>query len=148
MCSSDLSNIKSVSEYTKDIDSLSDNLESLSIQLSDIISKMHTLLDSSDFSERELDEIMERLSLIDSLKKKYAPTIRGILAHRDELSEKLNNMESFDEQKEELKALLEESRLSSIVRANLLQKQGKRLEKSYLKPWSPSSLNLILKMRI
>lgn len=129
-----LSNIKSVSEYTKDIDSLSDNLESLSIQLSDIISKMHTLLDSSDFSERELDEIMERLSLIDSLKKKYAPTIREILAHRDELSEKLNNMESFDEQKEELKALLEESRLKLYSDGNSLtearQKIGKELSKA------------------
>lgn len=128
-----LSNIKSVSEYTKDIDSLSDNLESLSIQLSDIISKMHTLLDSSDFSERELDEIMERLSLIDSLKKKYAPTIRGILAHRDELSEKLNNMESFDEQKEELKALLEESRLKLYSDGKSLTEARKKIGKELSK---------------
>lgn len=128
-----LSNIKSVSEYTKDIDSLSDNLESLSIQLSDIISKMHTLLDSSDFSERELDEIMERLSLIDSLKKKYAPTIRGILAHRDELSEKLNNMESFDEQKEELKALLEESRLKLYSEGKSLTEARKKIGKELSK---------------
>ena len=124
-----LSNTKSVSEYTKDIDSLSDNLESLSIQLSDIISKMHTLLDSSDFSERELDEIMERLSLIDSLKKKYAPTIREILAYRNELSEKLNNMDSFDEQKEELKALLEESRLKLYSDGNALTEARKKVGK-------------------
>lgn len=124
-----LSNIKSVSEYTKDIDSLSDNLESLSIQLSDIISKMHTLLDSSDFSERELDEIMERLLLIDSLKKKYAPTIREILAYRNELSEKLNNMDSFDEQKEELKALLEESRLKLYSDGNALTEARKKVGK-------------------
>lgn len=124
-----LSNIKSVSEYTKDIDSLSDNLESLSIQLSDIISKMHTLLDSSDFSERELDEIMERLSLIDSLKKKYAPTIREIISHRNELSEKLNNMDSFDEQKEELKALLEESRLKLYSDGNVLTEARKKVGK-------------------
>lgn len=124
-----LSNIKSVSEYTKDIDFLSDNLESLSIQLSDIISKMHTLLDSSDFSERELDEIMERLSLIDSLKKKYAPTIREILAYRNELSEKLNNMDSFDEQKEELKALLEESRLKLYSDSNALTEARKKVGK-------------------
>ena len=124
-----LSNIKSVSEYTKDIDSLSDNLESLSIQLSDIISKMHTLLDSSDFSERELDEIMERLSLIDSLKKKYAPTIREILAYRNEISETLNNMDSFDEQKEELKALLEESRLKLYSDGNALTEARKKVGK-------------------
>lgn len=124
-----LSNIKSVSEYTKDIDSLSDNLESLSIQLSDIISKMHTLLDSSDFSERELDEIIERLSLIDSLKKKYAPTIREIISHRNELSEKLNNMESFDEQKEALKALLEESRLKLYSDGNALTEARKKVGK-------------------
>lgn len=124
-----LSNIKSVSEYTKDIDSLSNNLESLSIQLSDIISKMHTLLDSSDFSERELDDIMERLSLIDSLKKKYAPTIQKILAHRDELSEKLNNMDSFDEKKEELKVLLEESRLKLYSDGNALTEARKKVGK-------------------
>ena len=124
-----LSNIKSVSEYTKDIDSLSDNLESLSIQLADIISIMHTLLDSSDFSERELDEIMERLSLIDSLKKKYAPTIEEILAYRDELSEKLNNMDSFDEQKEELKTMLEESRLKLYSAGNALTESRKKVGK-------------------
>lgn len=128
-----LSNITSVSGYTKDIDSLSDNLESLSIQVSDIISRMRTLLDSSDFSERELDEIMERLSLIDSLKKKYAPTIAGILAHRDELSEKLNNMDSFDEKKEELKVLLEESRLKLYSDGNALTEARKKVAKELSK---------------
>ena len=128
-----LSNIHSVSGYTKDIDTLSDNLESLSIQLSDLTSKMHTLLDSSDFSERELDDIMERLSLIDSLKKKYAPTIREIISHRNELSEKLNNMDSFDEKKEELKVLLEESRLKLYSDGNALTEARKKVAKELSK---------------
>lgn len=124
-----LSNLQSVSEYTKDIASLSDDLDSLSIQLSDVISKMHTLLDSSDFSERELDEIMERLSLIDSLKKKYAPTIEEILEYRDLIFEKLSNMESFDEQKEELKSMLEESRLKLYSTGNQLTEARKKVAK-------------------
>ena len=124
-----LSNLQSVSGYTKDIASLSEDLDSLSIQLSDVISKMHTLLDSSDFSERELDEIMERLSLIDSLKKKYAPTIDEILEHRDLIFEKLSNMESFDEQKEELKSMLEESRLKLYSTGNQLTEARKKVAK-------------------
>ena len=124
-----LSNLQSVSEYTKDIASLSDDLDSLSIQLSDIISKMHTLLDSSDFSERELDKIMERLSLIDSLKKKYAPTIEEILEYRDLIFEKLSNMGSFDEQKEELKSMLEESRLKLYSTGNQLTEARKKVAK-------------------
>lgn len=124
-----LSNLQSVSGYTKDIASLSEDLDSLSIQLSDVISKMHTLLDSSDFSERELDEIMERLSLIDSLKKKYATTIEEILEHRDLLCEKLSNMESFDEQKEELKSMLEESRLKLYSAGNQLTEARKKVAK-------------------
>lgn len=124
-----LSNLQSVSGYTKDIASLSEDLDSLSIQLSDVISKMHTLLDSSDFSERELDEIMERLSLIDSLKKKYATTIEEILEHRDLLCEKLSNMESFDEQKEELKSMLEESRLKLYSTGNQLTEARKKVAK-------------------
>lgn len=124
-----LSNLQSVSGYTKDIASLSEDLDSLSIQLSDVISKMHTLLDSSDFSERELDEIMERLSLIDSLKKKYAPTIEEILEHRDLIFEKLSNMGSFDEQKEELKSMLEESRLKLYSTGNQLTEARKKVAK-------------------
>lgn len=124
-----LSNLQSVSGYTKDIASLSEDLDSLSIQLSDIISKMHTLLDSSDFSERELDEIMERLSLIDSLKKKYAPTIEEILEHRDLIFEKLSNIGSFDEQKEELKSMLEESRLKLYSTGNQLTEARKKVAK-------------------
>lgn len=124
-----LSNLQSVSGYTKDIASLSEDLDSLSIQLSDVISKMHTLLDSSDFSERELDEIMERLSLIDSLKKKYAPTIDEILEHRDLIFEKLSNMGSFDGQKEELKSMLEESRLKLYSTGNQLTEARKKVAK-------------------
>lgn len=124
-----LSNLQSVSGYTKDIASLSEDLDSLSIQLSDVISKMHTLLDSSDFSERELDEIMERLSLIDSLKKKYAPTIEEILEHRDLIFEKLSNIGSFDEQKEELKSMLEESRLKLYSTGNQLTEARKKVAK-------------------
>lgn len=124
-----LSNLQSVSGYTKDIASLSEDLDSLSIQLSDVISKMHTLLDSSDFSERELDEIMERLSLIDILKKKYAPTIEEILEHRDLIFEKLSNMGSFDEQKEELKSMLEESRLKLYSTGNQLTEARKKVAK-------------------
>lgn len=124
-----LSNLQSVSGYTKDIASLSEDLDSLSIQLSDIISKMHTLLDSSDFSERELDKIMERLSLIDSLKKKYAPTIEEILEYRDLIFEKLSNMGSFDEQKEELKSMLEESRLKLYSTGNQLTEARKKVAK-------------------
>ena len=124
-----LSNLQSVSEYTKDIASLSDDLDSLSIQLSDIISKMHTLLDSSDFSERELDKIMERLSLIDSIKKKYAPTIEEILEYRDLIFEKLSKMGSFDEQKEELKSMLEESRLKLYSTGNQLTEARKKVAK-------------------
>lgn len=124
-----LSNLQSVSGYTKDIASLSEDLDSLSIQLSDVISKMHTLLDSSDFSERELDEIMERLSLIDSLKKKYAPTIEEILEYRDLIFEKLSNMGSFDEQKEELKSMLEESRLKLYSTGNQLTEARKKVAK-------------------
>lgn len=124
-----LSNLQLISGYTKEIDFLTENLESLSIQLADVTSKIHSLLDSSDFSERELDEIMERLSLIDSLKKKYAPTIKEILAHRDELSEKLNNMDSFDEQKDELKVMLEESRLKLYSAGNDLTEARKKVGK-------------------
>ena len=124
-----LSNLQSVSGYTKDIASLSEDLDSLSIQLSDVISKMHTLLDSSDFSKRELDEIMERLSLIDSLKKKYAPTIEEILEHRDLIFEKLSNIGSFDEQKEELKSMLEESRLKLYSTGNQLTEARKKVAK-------------------
>lgn len=105
-----ISSVGNIAGYTDDLSQLASNLESVSINLEDAISSLKEILDSSSFSPMELDRTMERLSLIDSLKKKYGDTIPEILAHRDELADKLNKIDNFDGEKDRLKEELEESR--------------------------------------
>ncbi|XVG95167.1 DNA repair protein RecN [Eubacteriales bacterium KG127] len=105
-----LSALQTINSFTKDIDDLSSNLDSIYINLSEVISELRRILDSSTFSQSELDECMERLATIDSLKKKYGGTIYDILEFRNEASKKMENLVNFDYEKNILKSKLEESR--------------------------------------
>ena len=63
-------------------------------------------------------ETISRKELLDSLKKKYAPSIEGILSYRAELEDKIKVIENFDEEK----SSLEKELLS--VRRDLLDACG------------------------
>lgn len=124
-----LSSLQTINSYTKDIDDLTSNLDSIYINLSEVISGLRETLDSSNFSQSELDECMERLATIDSLKKKYGSTISEILEFRNESNKKLENVVNFDYEKDILKNKLEESRKALYSCGEALTKARKVVAK-------------------
>ena len=112
---------------------LAERLESCRIELKDIADEVSAMLEDTDFDPSELDHINSRLDRIYELEKKYhADTVKELISQRDELKQKLNNIENSDEALAELEAKCQQLTANSQKQADTLtklrQKAGKEIE--------------------
>ena len=112
---------------------LAERLDSCRIELKDIADEVSAMLDDTDFDPSELDRINSRLDRIYELEKKYhADTVEELIGKRDELRQKLNNIENSDEALAELEAKCQQLRAKSQQQADALTKlrlkAGKEIE--------------------
>ena len=114
LISAGMSAMGNLSDFSSELKETSSEYADLYYRLQDLSGEIIRMRDSVSFSQDELDEAISRKELLDSLKKKYAPTIEDILSYRVSLDEKIKVIENFDEEK----ATLEKKLLS--VRRELL----------------------------
>lgn len=112
---------------------LAERLDSCRIELKDIADEVSAMLEDTDFDPSELDRINSRLDRIYELEKKYhADTVEELIGKRDELRQKLNNIENSDEALAELEAKCQQLRAKSQQQADALTKlrlkAGKEIE--------------------
>ena len=112
---------------------LAERLESCRIELKDIADEVSSMLEDTDFNPSELDRINSRLDRIYELEKKYhTDTVEELIGKRDELRQKLNNIENSDEALAELEAKCQQLRAKSQQQADALTKlrlkAGKEIE--------------------
>ena len=112
---------------------LAERLDSCRIELKDIADEVSAMLEDTDFDPSELDRINSRLDRIYELEKKYhADTVEELIGKRDELRQKLNNIENSDEALAELEAKCQQLRAKSQQQADALTKlrlkSGKAIE--------------------
>ena len=112
---------------------LAERLDSCRIELKDIADEVSAMLEDTDFDPAELDRINSRLDRIYELEKKYhADTVEELIGKRDELRQKLNNIENSDEALAELEAKCQQLRAKSQQQADALTKlrlkAGKEIE--------------------
>lgn len=97
-----LSALQSIAGFSKDIASVTEDFADLYYRLEDVSASLREIRDRITFSPEELDSVIARLSLIDTLKRKYGSTIEEILAYRDRIDEELSQIENFDQIKAQL----------------------------------------------
>ena len=112
---------------------LAERLESCRIELKDIADEVSALLEDTDFDPSELNHIHDRLDRIYELQKKYhAESVEELIGQRDELKQKLSNIENSDEALAELEAKCQQLTAKSQQQADALsklrQKAGKEIE--------------------
>ena len=112
---------------------LAERLESCRIELKDIADEVSSMLEDTDFDPSELDQINARLDRIYELEKKYhADTVEELISQRDELRQKLSNIENSDEALAELEAKCQQLKAKCQQQADALtklrQKAGKAIE--------------------
>lgn len=129
-----MNSLQSISGYSKELNSISEDFSDLFYRLDDIAGNLREIKDKVTFSPYELDDAISRLNTIDGLKRKYGPAIDDILAYMNRISEELFNIENFDSLKIKLSAETENAREKLKEQAEILTEARKRsaaeLEKS------------------
>ncbi len=134
------SELEYIESFTSGLASASKEINDIYYRLEDVISDLRRILEGSTYSPHDLDIAIERLSLIDDLKKKYGPSIDEINAYRDRIAAELTEIENFDD---ELARLTDASDQAKAV----LLKDGKALTEARLKAAEELQTRIITEMR-
>lgn len=81
-------------------------LAAVNLELKEIESRLDAYSSELDCDPQELFQLEERINLLESLKRKYGPTIEDITAHREDVAQRLDRMENRTERLEELKTAI------------------------------------------
>ncbi|MDA1674725.1 DNA repair protein RecN [Bacillus cereus group sp. TH152-1LC] len=117
------------SKYDEKLGALSERIESAYYELQDIKGEIESYVGSIEYDEERLNQVIYRLESIKQMKRKYADTIEGILAHLDDVSEKLD---TFDNKEEYIIRMQKEEKImreSLLVLAKELHENRKTIAK-------------------
>ena len=98
-----------VTMYDDALSGLSEQLGTIDSLLNDFSRELSEYMDNFDFSEERLNQIEERLNLINKLKMKHGKTIQSILEIKKEKEERIEKLQNYDLYLEQLKKALEDS---------------------------------------
>ena len=120
---SSISALNGISKVFPDAKELTERMDSAYIELKDIASEISDHLEDIDFDPSELDSVNNRLDKLYDLQKKYrAETIEELITTRDDLQQKLNNIENSDEALESLQTSVAKLRADVEKKADSLTK--------------------------
>lgn len=129
-----LNNLRSVERYDDKIEILSQKLDEFIINIDELGEEIYSLSNDYDFNENELNQMIERRDVLDSLKRKYGGSLEYVLKYLSEASEELemlkNSKDILNSLENEKKKLLEVAaekfnELGKIRRAHALEIEQK-----------------------
>ena len=100
-------NISKAASMDKNLEDLESNLIDAIERLKDVGSDLRDYSQNLDNDTKRLNEIQERLFLLDKLKRKYGGTLESVIETFDKLSKELNAIEFSTQNIEELEAKIE-----------------------------------------
>ncbi|HHW56679.1 MAG TPA: DNA repair protein RecN [Clostridia bacterium] len=99
-----IKNLEAALSVDEKLKPLKDKVENIGYELEDCALQVRDYLNSLDFDQRSLEEIEIRLDQINSLKRKYGPTIQHILEFKENKKKELEDILNFEERQKELEA--------------------------------------------
>lgn len=129
-----LNNLRSVERYNDKIEILSQKLDEFIINIDELGEEIYSLSNDYDFNENELNQMIERRDVLDSLKRKYGGSLENVLKYLSEASEELemlrNSKDILNSLENDKKKLLEIAvekfnELGKIRRAHALEIEQK-----------------------
>lgn len=119
-----------ISTMDESFKQIADTLSSAFFQLQEVSSDVYSEMDQLEYDEERLNEIEERLNLIQQLKRKYGHTIADILAHYNQARTELEKLENREEQVDSLAQKITTLRQSALKQADKLSELRKETAKS------------------
>jgi DNA repair protein RecN (Recombination protein N) len=89
--------LKEISSYSEELKEVEQEFQDIYYRLEEAAKGITEKINQIVYSPEELEETLDRLHLIQQLKKKYGPDYDSIMNFQRDLEEKLNVVENFDE---------------------------------------------------
>jgi DNA repair protein RecN (Recombination protein N) len=99
------------------LDRLADRVVALAVEADDVATELRRYGEDVEATPGRLDEVEERLALLDRLKRKHGGTLAAVLAHAEECRRRRAELAGAEEALEEGRAALEESLAERAHRA-------------------------------
>lgn len=120
--------IKSVSNYSSELEILKERIESASIELNDIFTEIEHKEQNIDFDAERIEEIRNNVDTINSLMHKHSVhSISDLIILKEELILKVNLVEQFDEKVSELENELKIAENELIILSDKLTNSRKSI---------------------
>ena len=103
--------MKSLEEYTEYDEKLAQfhqSLQNIYYELEDLSFGLDDYIANTEFDKNKLNKVEERLDLINQLKRKYGDSIEDIITYKEELEEKLADLQNQEQIIEKLENKLKE----------------------------------------
>lgn len=110
-----------------------DARDGIKSQLEDLAIFLRRYADGIEASPARLQQVEERLALLERLKRKHGPTLADAIAKRDALRREVNDLERGDERIAELSRAFEAAKAEFLAAAASLSKERRRLAVRFAK---------------
>jgi DNA repair protein RecN (Recombination protein N) len=123
------------SEIDRRLESAGNALASAKTELEETALHLRQLRDSVAISPSRLEDVEERLHFLNSLKRKYGPSLEDVMTFREELSGMIHNLDRQEKELEDIKKDLKRQEKDTVSRATALSLKrrevaNKKMEKS------------------
>jgi DNA repair protein RecN (Recombination protein N) len=108
-----------------------DSRDGIKSQLEDLAGFLRKYADGIEASPERLQQVEERLALLERLKRKYGPTLADVIARRDALKRELSDLSRGDERIAALERELAAARSAFLAAAEKLSKERRRIAKGF-----------------
>jgi DNA repair protein RecN (Recombination protein N) len=111
------------------LEAIGRSLSSLRAELEEIALQIRGLQDSVMISPSRLEEVEERLQILNNLKRKYGPSLEDVLSFKERISGMIDNLDRKEKELEGIKKELNTQKPDLVSRANALSIKRKGLAK-------------------
>jgi len=110
-----------------------EELESVLVMLTEISSFVRNYKDKIDIDPKRLEEMRERLGLLNLLKKKYGGSLKAVIEHRQIIGKEFDHAENFSQKINQLEKQISDMRKECGTKAKKLSNERKNISKKIKK---------------
>jgi len=130
--------------YDATLESHLEPLQEAKAQLEDLALTLRDYVENLEAKPHRLEEVEDRLALLDRMKRKYGKTVEEVLAYQEQVRQRLSGLEHSDERREELARQLKQAANEYQAAAEQLSEKrraaAERLEKLVCKELAELSM--------
>lgn len=108
------SQLEQLEQIDSKLGALAETLRSHQYGLEDVAAELHRYSETLDFEPERQQQVEDRLALIAGLKRKYAPSVNGLLDYLEGISTEIDELTHFEQHRDELGQQVQKQKLNLL----------------------------------